>query len=95
MLGYEGDPAYAVGSSGVRYARACAMLEAAQPGSIDGAWMRRALSDHGTEPAVCRHAADAAGSRTAFWSVADVTTGDIAYGAGTPCRPGEERYRFD
>jgi hypothetical protein len=71
------------------------MLAAADPGSIDGAWMRRALSDHDTENPLCRHGADSARSRTVFWSVTDVTTGDITYGLGTPCRPGEERYRFD
>jgi hypothetical protein len=95
MAGYEGDPDYAAGASGVRYARACAMLAAADPGSIDCAWMRRALSDHDTENPLCRHGADSARSRTVFWSVTDVTTGDITYGLGTPCRPGEERYRFD
>jgi hypothetical protein len=32
---------------------------------------------------------------TAFWCVVDVTAGDIRYGLGNPCQPGEERFHFD
>jgi hypothetical protein len=95
MLRFEGDPAYAAGSSGTRHERACHLLSEAAPGTIDGDWMRRALADHGTEPAICRHAADSAGTRTAFWTVADVTAGDIRFGRGRPCDDAEaQRYVF-
>lgn len=93
MRGFEGDPAYAV-KSGVRLARAQALLDAAAPASIDAAWMRAALSDHGTNPALCRHPEQDSGVATAFWCVADVTAGEIRYGLGNPCEPGEERFTF-
>lgn len=94
MLAYEGDPTYAATSSGIRCERAERLLSAASPGSIDGGWMRAALSDHGSSPAICRHAADGARSRTAFWCVADVTAGDIRFGLGPPCHSIEQRYGF-
>jgi hypothetical protein len=31
---------------------------------------------------------------TAFWCVVDVTAGDIRYGLGNPCQPGEELFSF-
>jgi hypothetical protein len=93
MTAYEGDPAYAQRSA-VRLARARELLDGATPGSIDGAWMRTALADHATSPSICRHPGDEAGTATAFWCVADVTSGDIRYGLGNPCEPGEERFRF-
>jgi isopenicillin-N N-acyltransferase like protein len=93
MAGYEGDPAYARRSA-VRLERARALLDDAAPGSVDAAWMRRALSDHETSPALCRHPEADSQVATAFWCVVDVTAGDIRYGLGNPCQPGEERFRF-
>lgn len=93
MERYEGDPAYAV-RSGVRLARARELLDAAAPGSIDVAWLRAALSDHANSPALCRHVEQDSGVATAFWCIADVTAGQIRYGLGNPCEPGEERYAF-
>ena len=93
MLSYEGDPEYAVSSS-VRFERACALLADAAPGAIDAAWLRAAISDHATSPAICRHKGDSARSHTVFWCIADVTAGDIRYGAGPPCDSVEQRYAF-
>jgi hypothetical protein len=56
--------------------------------------MRAALSDHATSPAICRHVKADSRVATAFWCVADVSAGEITYGRGNPCEPGEERYRF-
>ena len=94
MTGYEGDPEYARRSA-VRLERARSLLDGAAPGSIDAAWMRRALSDHETSPALCRHPEADSRVATAFWCVVDVTAGDIRYGLGNPCQPGEERFHFD
>ncbi len=94
MLGYEGDPEYARTSSSVRYERACRLLAAAGPGEIDVDWLRAAISDHDSNPAICRHTADAASTRTVFWCIADVTAGDIRFGAGNPCDSLEQRYAF-
>jgi hypothetical protein len=93
MRRYEGDPAYAV-RSGVRLARARELLDGAAPGTIDAAWLRAALSDHATDPAICRHPEADPETVTAFWCIADVTAGEIRYGLGNPCEPGEERYAF-
>ena len=93
MRGYEGDPDYAR-QSAVRLDRARSLLDGAARGTIDAAWMRRALSDHETSPALCRHAEADSRVATAFWCVVDVTAGDIRYGLGNPCQPGEERFRF-
>jgi hypothetical protein len=94
MRAYEGDPEYAATSSSVRYERACALLAGAAPGSIDATWLRTALSDHASRPAICRHEADTARTRTVFWCIADVTAGEIRYGAGRPCASVEQRYAF-
>lgn len=93
MAAYEGDPAYAERSA-VRLARARALLAGAPRGSIDCAWMRAALADHATSPSICRHPGDEAGTATAFWCIADVTSGEIHYGLGNPCEPGAERFAF-
>ncbi|HEY4634356.1 MAG TPA: C45 family peptidase [Candidatus Limnocylindrales bacterium] len=93
MQRYEGDPAYALRSR-VRLARARELLDGAPDGSIDAAWMRAALSDHATDPAICRHPEADPETVTAFWCIADVTAGEIRYGLGNPCEPGEERYAF-
>jgi hypothetical protein len=99
MLGYEGDPVYALGSA-TRYERALELADAAEPGTIDLAWLRAALADHASRPAICRHGpgvdGTAAGaSETVFWCIVDVTEGIVRYGLGNPCQPGEECYRFD
>ncbi len=93
MLPYEGDPEYAE-RSGVRYGRALQLLDDAAPGSIGGEWLRTALSDHATEPSICRHDAPGARAKTVFWCVADVTAGEIRYGRGNPCDSVEQRYAF-
>lgn len=101
MLRYEGDPAYAV-RSGVRYQRACALLETAAagpPGTVTPELLRVWLSDHeGAPNAICRHPAaepDGSTTKTVLWCLADVTVGEIRYGPGNPCAGGpEERYRF-
>ena len=93
MQNHEGDPAYAV-LSGVRLERARALLDAADDGSIDADWLRGALSDHATVPSICRHPETDGRSATAFWCIADVTVGDIRFGLGNPCEPGEERFAF-
>jgi hypothetical protein len=94
MAGFEGDPEYAR-KSGVRLDRARALLGAAPAGAIDAAWLRAALADHATEPSICRHPEADSRVATAFWCVVDVTAGDMRYGLGNPCQPGEERFRFD
>jgi isopenicillin-N N-acyltransferase-like protein len=93
MTGYEGDPAYAERSA-VRLSRARELLDGAAPGTIDAGWMRAALSDHATTPALCRHVEADSRVATAFWCVVDVTAGDIHYGLGNPCQPGEEHFAF-
>jgi isopenicillin-N N-acyltransferase-like protein len=93
MVGYEGDPAYAERSA-VRLSRARELLDEAGPGTIDADWMRTALSDHATTPSLCRHVEADSRVATAFWCVVDVTSGNIYYGLGNPCQPGEERFTF-
>jgi hypothetical protein len=101
MLGYEGDPAYAVASA-IRYGRARELLDDAVPGTVDRAWLRAALADHSTRPPICRHGApdepmSDAGWRgkTAFWCIVDVTAGEVEYGLGNPCAAGDgERRRY-
>jgi hypothetical protein len=93
MARYEGDPTYATRSA-TRLARARELLDGAVPGSIDADWMRTALADHATSPAICRHPEADSRVATAFWCIADVTAGHIRYGLGNPCEPGEERFAF-
>ena len=53
-----------------------------------------ALSDHeGAPDSLCRHG-DAEGTATVFWCVADVTDGEIRYGAGPPCTSESILYRL-
>ncbi len=66
----------------------------APDGAMDAAWMRAALADHATTPSICRHAEADREVATAFWCIADVTAGEIRYGLGNPCEPGEERFSF-
>ena len=93
MQRYEGDPDYAA-QSAVRLGRARALLAGAADGSVDAAWLRAALADHATVPSICRHPEAGGEVSTAFWCVVDVTAGDIHYGLGNPCVPGEERFTF-
>jgi isopenicillin-N N-acyltransferase-like protein len=88
MQRYEGDPEYAQRSA-VRYRRALRWLAA---GDITSAHLRAALCDHTDAPdSLCRHGAE---TKTVFWCIADVTTGEIAYGRGNPCDSHEQRYAF-
>ncbi|MEX2275895.1 MAG: C45 family peptidase [Actinomycetota bacterium] len=93
MVAYEGDPQYARGSQ-VRYDRARGLL-GRHRGSIDPSTMRTMLSDHQSDPSLCRHAdsTDRA-SKTVFWVVADITTQQIAFGRGNPCDSQEQTYTF-
>jgi len=98
MLGYEGDPAYAL-RSGVRLARALELLDGPAgagpgPGSLGPEQLLAALADHATSPSICRHDDGAGSSVTVFWCLADVTAGEIRYGPGPRCRGDEARYRF-
>jgi hypothetical protein len=71
-------------------------MRAAPPASLTTTGMRRLLSDHeGAPDSLCRHLHPGVTSKTVFWCVADVTDGDIRYGRGNPCEPGEQRYVFD
>ena len=88
MLRYEGDPEYAQRSA-VRYRRALRWLAG---GDITPAHLRAALRDHSDAPdSLCRHGAE---TKTVFWCLADVTTGEIAFGRGNPCNSTEQRYVF-
>jgi len=101
MLGYEGDPVYALASA-IRYGRARELLDGAVPGVVDRAWLRAALADHSTRPPICRHGipdesmSDAGWrGKTAFWCIVDVTAGEVEYGLGNPCAAGDgERRRY-
>ena len=99
MLTYEGDAAYARRSE-VRLGRALELLDGPDgvgptPGSITPDTMLAALSDHTSTPSICRHDDGAETSTTAFWCLADVTSGEIRYGRGQPCLGREGRFRFD
>jgi hypothetical protein len=95
MLPYEGDPEYAVRSS-IRYERAREILAAQPPASITVEAMRGFLSDHETKPdSLCRHPEfGVSETKTVFWTVADVTTGTIAFGRGNPCDSEAQAYTF-
>jgi isopenicillin-N N-acyltransferase-like protein len=94
MLRYEGDERYA-GLSAIRYRRGRELLDGAQPGTVDAAAMRRFLSDHENAPdSLCRHEADGRETVTAFWCVADVTSGEVSFGRGNPCDSVEQRFTF-
>ncbi len=92
MLGFEGDPDDARRSS-VRLRRALELLDGDDgsgpaPGSITRESLLGFLSDHGSRPSICRHDDGAEATSTAFWCLADVTTGVIEYGRGPRCREG-------
>ena len=91
MLRYEGDLPYARRSE-VRYRRALEWLQAER---ITPELLREALSDHtGAPDSLCRHIVPGAESKTVFWVIADVSTGEITYGRGNPCDSEEQRYAF-
>jgi isopenicillin-N N-acyltransferase-like protein len=76
----------------VRYRRALEWLQAER---ITPELLREALSDHtGAPDSLCRHPGPGAESKTVFWLVADVSTGEITYGRGNPCDSEEQRYAF-
>jgi isopenicillin-N N-acyltransferase-like protein len=97
MLDYEGDPDYAKRSA-TRYGRGKALMAMQPPATITMDKMRALLSDHETRPdSICRHVEPDAppdSSKTAFWCVADVTAGTIAYGRGNPCDSTAQDYVF-
>lgn len=95
MLGYEGDPGYALRSA-VRYGRARALIAAAPPGSVTEDSLRAILSDHETKPdSICRHPEfGTPREKTVFWCVADVTEGRITFGRGNPCDSAAQTYAF-
>jgi hypothetical protein len=99
MLRFEGDPDYARRSA-VRLARATQLLDGADglgpaPGSITREALLAGLADHGSRPSICRHADGTEATTTAFWCLADVTAGTIAYGRGPRCRgDAGSTYRF-
>jgi hypothetical protein len=99
MRRYEGDPSYAARSA-VRLARAHVLLDGPDgagppPGSITPATLRTALSDHATNPSICRHGDGSESTVTVFWCLADVTAGEITLGRGRPCEGREGTWRFD
>jgi isopenicillin-N N-acyltransferase-like protein len=95
MLGYEGDPEYAVHSA-VRYRRASELLLAEEPGTVNADRLRTMLSDHENPPdSLCRHPERWGGdTATAFWCVADVTEMRITFGRGNPCDSVAQEYAF-
>jgi hypothetical protein len=98
MRRYEGDPAYARRSA-VRLGRALELLDGPDgsgpaAGSLGPEHLAAFLADHATQPAICRHDDGSETSVTVFWCLADVSAGEIAYGAGPRCRGQEARYRF-
>lgn len=96
MLPFEGDPDYAVRSN-VRFERARELIAAQAPGSVTTEVMRGILSDHATRPdSLCRHPEFGfPDTKTAFWCVADVTEGRIAFGRGNPCDSEAQEYVFE
>jgi hypothetical protein len=95
MLHFEGDQEYAPGSQ-VRMDRAMELLRR-DAGAITAASMRDMLSDHATDPSLCRHAEPGAEdeTKTVFWTVADVTDMRITFGRGNPCDSAAQEYVFD
>jgi isopenicillin-N N-acyltransferase-like protein len=111
MLRYEGDPAYARRSAVryERACALLAGVAEVGPGTVTPALLRAWLSDHrGAPDSICRHpaarlsaTASAAANggegpvKTVFWALADVTTGEVAFGRGNPCAGHEpQRYAF-
>ena len=94
MLGYEGDPEYAV-LSAIRLDRARELLAGAADGTVDATLLREFLSDHEHAPdSICRHDTPGRTSFTCFWCVADLTDGTISFGRGNPCDSFTQTYAF-
>ncbi|MDP9297000.1 MAG: C45 family autoproteolytic acyltransferase/hydrolase [Actinomycetota bacterium] len=95
MLPFEGEPDYAF-RSGVRYARAVELLDAADESTITEEGLRSMLSDHENAPdSICRHPELYGGeTKTVFWCVADVTERRITFGRGNPCNSEPQTYAF-
>jgi isopenicillin-N N-acyltransferase-like protein len=95
MLRFEGDPDYRPNSS-ARHRRALALLAETAPGTVTTHTLRSILSDHEGEPnAICRHPERYGGtSATAFWWIADLTAGEVAFGRGNPCDSVTQTHRF-
>jgi isopenicillin-N N-acyltransferase-like protein len=96
MLGFEDDHDYAARSA-VRFDRATDLLAeaAGQPGSITGQTLLAMLGDHkGAPDSICRHPSPGSATKTVFWALTNVTTGQITYGRGNPCDPRPQAYRF-
>jgi isopenicillin-N N-acyltransferase-like protein len=92
MRAYEGDPEYAERSA-VRLESARGWLR--EPG-VTPERLRAALSDHtGAPDSICRHPGAGSTTATAFWCIADVSHGEILFGAGQPCTSTEQRHVFD
>lgn len=97
MSRFEGDPDYAQRSA-IRQRRVGALMaeHAARPGTVTTQALRATLADHVNAPdSVCRHPTTKRRTKTVFWCVTDVTSGDITFGLGNPCRSAAQRYRFD
>ncbi len=91
MQAYEGDPEYAERSA-VRLRAARRWLQ--EPG-VTRDRLRAALSDHADAPdSICRHAGGGSTTSTAFWCIADVSHGEILFGAGQACASTEQRHAF-
>ena len=94
MLRFEGDEGDAPGSR-VRMARALELLHE-KAGRITAATMREMLSDHTTDPSICRHPEPGVedATKTVFWTVADVTEMRVTFGRGNPCDSQAQEYLF-
>ena len=95
MLAYEDDPDYAKRSA-VRFRRGTELLERAPAGSVTADILIGMLSDHENAPdSICRHPDAGSTTKTVFWCVTDVQSGDITYGRGNPCRSTPQHFAFD
>jgi isopenicillin-N N-acyltransferase-like protein len=96
MLKYEDDPAYAERSA-KRYERGSELVAgvSTSPGSVTEEVLLELLGDHVNAPdSLCRHPAEQYSSKTVFWSVTNVTKGQITYGRGNPCEAEPQTFRF-
>ena len=97
MLGYEGDPEYAV-LSAIRFRRATELMgeAAAQPGSVTKARLNAMLADHENAPdSLCRHPIPGRNAKTVFWCITDVKSGEITFGRGNPCDSFPQSFAFE
>ena len=95
MLPFEGDPEYADALRGPLRARPGSCWPPQPPGSVTMDGLHAMLADHeGAPDSICRHPDGDRTTETAFWCVADVTDGVIAFGRGNPCDSVAQEYRF-